>query len=212
MRKKRIVFSLVGAFITIIFLLMTNYLTTPTYFWSINPIYAILLYWLITAYFISGGRYKIFSIAAALISIAYLATINYMASPIHPWFLYAAFPILWWPITQYAGKRVKTFSFSLMSSCSLIAYYIVLNYFVSPAYPWSLYTTFALLWWPIILYFSKNKKPFTLSIVGMVLITIFFIATNIINSPNVIWAVYPIFLALWWPLMTYYFTYSKVNR
>lgn len=208
MTKIKVAFSFVAALMIIIFLGTINYLTTPNDYWSFYPICAIL-YWPVTVYYISKKRYKMFSIVGAFISIALLAINNYINYPEHPWFLYATMPILWWPITQCVGKWRETFSFSLVSSSCLIAYYILLNYYISPAYPWSIYTTFTFLWWPIIMYFGRKKKMFALSIIGTMLFSIFFIIVNIISSPQVIWAIYPIFAVLWWPLVTYFFFYLK---
>jgi hypothetical protein len=36
-----------------------------------------------------------------------------------------------------------------------------------------------------------------------------FIAVNFFTTPNRIWAVYPIFALIWWPLSIYYFVYLK---
>jgi hypothetical protein len=35
-----------------------------------------------------------------------------------------------------------------------------------------------------------------------------FIVVNIVTTPHNIWAVYPIFAFIWWPLATYYFIYK----
>ncbi len=209
MGKRTVAFSIAGASMTLLFLIITNHLTSPYYAWSIYPIFAIV-YWPICTYCISKKQYKLLSIIGALITIVFFATINYTTSPIHPWFLYTALPILWWPIIQYSGKWAKTFSFSVISSCIFIVYYIFLNYLISPSYPWSIYTTFTFIWWPIAVYFVKNRKPFILAIISTLLISTFFILVNLISSPSNIWAVYPIFMILWWPLVIYYFKVRKV--
>ena len=47
------------------------------------------------------------------------------------------------------------------------------------------------------------------SLCGALLSSALFIAVNIITTPHNIWAVYPIFAFIWWPLATYYFIFRK---
>ncbi|GAF18181.1 hypothetical protein JCM19046_2741 [Bacillus sp. JCM 19046] len=44
------------------------------------------------------------------------------------------------------------------------------------------------------------------------MLSIFFVCVNYITSPATIWAVYPIFIAIWWPLSLYFFSYKKDNQ
>lgn len=145
-----------------------------------------------------------FSMASSLLIITFFITVNYLNSPIHPWFLYASFPVLWWPISLFAGKKAKTVSFSIISCITIILYYAVLNFILCPQYPWVIYLIYAIIWWPISLYFSQEKKFLGLSVAGSLITIIFFIIVNKISTPNTIWAVYPIFAVLWWPLGVFY--------
>ncbi|WP_237446514.1 hypothetical protein [Shimazuella alba] len=65
------------------------------------------------------------------------------------------------------------------------------------------------LWWPISVYYAKRNNYFGLSITASLLTIFFFISVNSISSPQVVWAVYPIFIILWWPLSMYYYSYQK---
>jgi len=58
-------------------------------------------------------------------------------------------------------------------------------------------------------YFGSRKKYFALSIWGAGITIIFFAYINYMNTPNVIWAVYPVFAILWWPLSLYFFKVRK---
>ncbi|QUI24387.1 hypothetical protein HZI73_19720 [Vallitalea pronyensis] len=208
MRKSTVIFSGIGAFLTISFLIIINHITTPDNQWSMYPSF-VIVFWPIIVYYIAMKKYKGLSLVSALILILFLVIINYETSPVHPWFLYASYPILWWPILMYAGKWRKKLSFAIVSSGSLIAYYVVLNVILTPGYPWFIYTTFTFLWWPIIHYFVLTKKLMTFSVMSSLLTSVFFIIVNQVSTPHVIWAIYPVFVVLWWPLVVYCFSYLR---
>ncbi len=208
MRKSTIIFSCIGAFLTISFLITINTIINPDNQWSMYPSF-VIIFWPIIIYHFAMKKYKALSLVSAVMLVFFLGIINYVTSPVHPWFLYPAYPILWCPILMYAGRWRKKISFAIVSSGSLIAYSVVLNVILSPGYPWFIYTTFVLLWWPIIQYFVTTKKFMAFSIVGSILVSVFFIIVNWISTPHVIWAIYPIFVVLWWPLVVYCFGYLR---
>ncbi|MGE7842777.1 permease prefix domain 1-containing protein [Lysinibacillus sp. NPDC093712] len=55
---------------------------------------------------------------------------------------------------------------------------------------------------------SMAKLNLEFSLWGSGLITAFFIFINLYYTPNTIWAIYPIFAILWWPL-SMYFVWSR---
>ncbi|MDD1501348.1 permease prefix domain 1-containing protein [Lysinibacillus sp. CNPSo 3705] len=55
---------------------------------------------------------------------------------------------------------------------------------------------------------NMSKLNLEFSIWGSGLIIVFFIFINLYYTPNIIWAIYPIFAILWWPL-TMYFVWSR---
>ncbi|MFJ8087963.1 permease prefix domain 1-containing protein [Lysinibacillus sp. Ag94] len=55
---------------------------------------------------------------------------------------------------------------------------------------------------------NMSKLNLEFSIWGSGLIIAFFIFINLYYTPNIIWAIYPIFAILWWPL-TMYFVWSR---
>ena len=94
-------------------------------------------------------------------------------------------------------------------STLIILYYVLLNLLLSPGYPWSIYPIFVVLWWPLSLYHVRKRTYFKFSLYASLLLIVFFITVNAVSSPTVIWAVYPIFCVLWWPLSMYYFYYRR---
>ena len=199
---------LLGAFIAA-YCIAINLWLTPHHFWAIHPIFA-ALWWPLSLYFTGKGDYKKFSIAGALLTIAYLIGCNLLSTS-YPWALYACFPVIGWPLSMVLGKRLGAFTFSVVGSISALAWYGVLNLRLEPSSPWIIFVAFPLLWWPLSVYFSGRHRPHIYAVVMSALSIVFFIAVNIIYSPGAVWAFYPAFALLWWP-MTLLFARKKAWR
>jgi hypothetical protein len=209
MKKHHIGFATFGSLMTILFLYVVNRITSPEYLWFIYPTFLLLL-WPITLLLVTRGKHKLYAIICSLMIISLFLVNNfYFSDNSHPWFLYPSYFILWWPITLFVGKRSKTLTFAVLASVSTILYYSLLNFALSPEYPWAIYPTFLVLWWPISLYFARKKNYFGFSLAGSSLTALFFIVVNVVSTPEYIWAVYPIFLIFWWPLSMYYYSERK---
>ncbi|KQL51227.1 hypothetical protein AN964_19735 [Heyndrickxia shackletonii] len=208
MHKYDLIFASIGSLISILFFILVNYLTSPSHIWFIYPVFFLLL-WPVSVYFIKKREYKIHSLCISIIIILYLFLTNFLYSPSHPWALYAFYPIIWWPIMVIFENARKTISLGLIGSFITIVYYSILNLVISSGYPWAIYPAFIVLWWPLALYHAKHKKFFQFSISSSLFISVFFIIVNMVSSPNEIWAVYPIFAVLWWPLSMYYYYFKR---
>jgi hypothetical protein len=204
MKNKQANFAAAGSLMCILFFIIVNQITSPHDLWSIYPSFAVL-HWPLTMYFLARGNIKPYSLVTSLLVVAFLIIENRLHYPEHPWFLYASYPILWWPIIMYLGKNAKTLSIAVIGSLFTIVYYSMLNATLSPQYPWVIYPAFAVLWWPLSIYFVKKKDYWGYSIWASILIIVFFVFSNAVSSANTIWAVYPIFAVLWWPLSIYYY-------
>jgi len=153
--------------------------------------------------------YKQYSIVCSAFIITFLIVENYIYAPDHLWFVYAIYPIIWWPILMYLDEKAKTLKTALIGCASTIIYYTILNMIVSPHYPWAIYPAFLVIWWPLALYHAQRKTFVAFSVTATILISIFFITVNVVSSPSVIWAIYPIFVTLWWPLSMYFYVYKR---
>lgn len=193
---------------SIIFFMLVNYLTSPQYLWFVYPSFVLLL-WPVGLYCMKKGKHKLLSLLYSAIIIIFLITENVLYSPEYPWVLYAIYPILWWPILLILGSRAKRMTTAWIGSISIILYYLALNAFLSPGYPWVIYPAFVVLWWPLSLYHAQKKTYYKFSLHASFLIIVFFSLVNFVSSPHTIWAVYPIFCVLWWPLSMYYFVYKR---
>ncbi|MFA9381540.1 MAG: hypothetical protein ACERKO_10830 [Acetanaerobacterium sp.] len=151
----------------------------------------------------SRGYTIAFSIVGSLITILFFAFINFSTGVRFPWFIFPSYAVLWWPILTILIGRRSMKMLSLFGSLITIALLVVLNYLTSWGYPWFLFPSFAILWWPVAMFFgSGNKKIF--SVVGSIVMIAFFIITNFVTSPSVIWFYYPVFSVIWWPLSEFF--------
>jgi hypothetical protein len=146
-------------------------------------------------------------VAGVLLTIAFLISSNLLSSS-YPWALYACFPVVFWPIAMYLGKRMGGMFFSVLASACIIAWYGTLNLLLEPQSPWVIFVAFAVLWWPLSVFFYGRRCPHTYAAVMSTLSIAFFAAVNIIYSPGALWAHYPAFAIVWWPL-TMMFARSK---
>jgi len=206
--KHYISFSVVGSLMTMLFLGIVNYSTTPNEIWFVYPCLLLLL-WPITLYFMSKKLYKQYAVICSTMVIAFLIIENLLYSPQHLWFIYAIYPIIWWPIIMFLEEKAKSMNIALIGCASTIIYYSIINFIMSPQYPWAIYPAFLIIWWPLSLYHAKKKSFVAFSVYASIHISIFFIIVNIVFSPSVIWAIYPIFLVLWWPLSMYFYVYKR---
>lgn len=208
MKKVVIDFISLGSLMTGIFLFIVNMITTPHTIWFIYPCIFLLL-WPGMLYFAYRNQLKTYSVITSFVIILTLFIINMMQTPDILWFLYPAYPIIWWPILIYLGRRAGEFSVSLTGAIVTIIYYGLLNMIISPEYVWFIYPSFAVIWWPLTIYHVKRKSFVSYSVWASVLISLFFITVNMVTTPNEIWAIYPIFSILWWPLSMYFFVYKR---
>lgn len=208
MKKFHTDFAVAGSVMSIIFFMIANFLTSPHTLWFIYPTFVMLL-WPIGLYCANNRKFKHLSIFCSGLLITFLIAENLIDSPQYPWSLFAIYPILFWPILTCLGKYAKTLTVALIGSMSIILYYTVLNMILSPQYIWAIYPAFAVLWWPLSVYHMRNKTYFLFSIHASLLTIVFFTTVNAITTPHTIWAVYPIFCVLWWPLIMYYYVYKR---
>lgn len=208
MKKYDFGFAVAGSVMCILFFVIVNILTSSNHPWAIYPSFAILI-WPIVMYCLGKMSRKLFSIFVSGLVVIFLSVVNYLYTPEHFWVLYAVFPLIWWPILVSLGNKAGSMVVAWIGCGSTILYYIDLNVLLSPGYPWAIYPAFAVLWWPLCIYHAKKKSYFAFSIQASLLISAFFITVNIVSSLYTIWAVYPIFCVLWWPLSMYYYVYKR---
>ncbi|MFT8316837.1 MAG: hypothetical protein ABF651_01040 [Sporolactobacillus sp.] len=189
-----------ASILTGIFLIAVNLLTHGPALW-IND--AIILFLLSLIGWYRGTAQKIYSLFISLVFIAACLINNWIESSDVLWTLYVLPAALMIPVSVFLKKRLGQRLISLLGASMLIGYYIMINVWYSPVFPWSLLTTFAILWWPFACWFGKRIRLF--AVLSAVMITLTVSLVNYLVTPQTIWAVYPIFVILWWPLSVYDF-------
>lgn len=105
-----------------------------------------------------------------------------------------------------AGRTGLALAFSVWGAVITAAFFVFINLYCTPGVIWFVYPVFAVLWWPLTMFFHwrrlKYDKPsgFGYSVCGFALILGLFLFINFYCTPDVIWFVYPVFGAFWWPL------------
>lgn len=196
-------FALAGSALTITFLAVVTMQNSPGHLWFLYSVLP-LAWWPVACYASTRKKSRWMSLVGSALSIAWLVSLNYIESPAHPWFLYACYPFLWWPIVIYSGRKAGTLAFSLVCSAITIAYYAALNLLLAPGYPWAIYPAFAILWWPLSMFFARRKEWLGYSFAGSLWTITFFLTVNLVSSPSFLWAIFPVFAVLWWPLSMYF--------
>lgn len=186
------------------FLVALNFFLTPMLDWSIYPCIALLL-WPLSMYFVYRQNLKQFAWFTSLVFLILLTVINLRETPDVLWVLYAAYPLVFWPVFTMLGRRAYTMTAAVIGAVVTSLYYALLNIAFSPDAPWVIAIIFAVGWWPLSLYHARKRSFFTYSVQASIWVSAFMIGMNWAFSPSVIWAIYPIFAVVWWPLSMYFF-------
>lgn len=201
--RRVVAFSLCGSALTIAFLAALNMQTSPVHPWFLHTVFP-LVWWPVSVYFAGRGRAKVLSVVGSVLTTAWLVAENLLFSPGHWWFLYALWPILLWPVVMFSGRRAGTQWFANLLAALTVVYYGALNVLVSPGHPWAIYPAFAVLWWPMSLFFARRKWWLGFSVAGALLVTAFFVTVNLVTSPGYLWLIYPVFAVAWWPMPLFF--------
>ncbi|MCC2251351.1 MAG: hypothetical protein ACQEWU_06820 [Bacillota bacterium] len=207
MKKIDLAFLVTGSVMTIIFLFIVNMLTSVEHIWFMYPAVVMLVFPL-GLYCYKQKKQTLFAIITSTLLLILLIIEN-RSTPTYPWVSYTVIPLVYWPILVFLGAKAKTLRVAVVGSGVAILYYFLLNVIVSPHTPWVIFPAFAVLWWPLSVYHVRRSTYFTFSLHASLLLCLFFIMVNIIYSPGTIWAIYPIFAILWWPLSLYFFVYKR---
>ena len=196
--KKFKAFSIAGSVLITVFFVLVNYITSPGYPWFIYPTFAVW-WWPMAMYIAGAKKYKLFSVTASIYTIAFFLTVNLVSSPKVMWFIYPAFAIVWWPMSQIICGAKKYRLYSVVASLYFIGFLALVNYLTSPGYMWFYYPAYAVAWWPLSMFLLKKNLYRAYSLI-MTLATVAYLAIiNLLNTPDYMWFQYTIFYLLWWP-------------
>lgn len=109
-----------------------------------------------------------FSVWGGIITSALMIFINLYYTPHLIWFAFPVFAVAWWPLISFfywserKSGRSKAFPQSVAGFLLIFALLLFTNFYYSPRIIWFVYPTFAVIWWPIAMFFKwlrrKNKE------------------------------------------------------
>ena len=105
-----------------------------------------------------------FSVWGGILLTAFFAFLNFYYSPTNIWFVYPLFATLWWPLSMFAlwerqkSGRKMAFPYSVAGAALIIALVLFMNLYYTPHTIWFVYPTFAVIWWPVSLYFYRLRQ------------------------------------------------------
>ena len=170
--------------------------------------------WLVYAAVISKHRLSFpFAAANAALLAAYFVLVHRFITPdVHPWYWYTFFPLLCWPAA--AALKETALKPLPVATCAtaFLLYYGALNLFLSPAVPWVLFLAYPAAG-AVIAAFCRQKRAWTTMSIWMSAAGIAcFAAINLVFTPHTVWAVYPAFAILWWPMSMVLFGRKKKDE
>lgn len=204
-------YSLTAAIMTIAYLVFVNILVSPGVWWCLYALFPLLL-WPALMYMEKLAASLPVAVIGSLAGITYYLMLNIFMSPGHPWILYLALPLVWWPVVIAFKKVAANLGFLFVSITIFIVYYGLLNIFISPGHPWSLYLIYPYAWAVIGMYYGRRRKAFALSVAATIITAAFMSVINLIYTPGTIWAIFPVFAIMWWPLSLYFFKVRGKRR
>ena len=140
-----------------------------------------------------------FAAVHALLLGGYCVFMHHVFTPAaHPWFWYAFFPLALWVYAAVLKRRAYAPKAALAAAAVFLAYYGALNLLLSPAVPWVLFLTAPAAAAVIGASYRGRALPLALYITAAGVL--YFAVINWAFTPHALWAVYPAFALLWWPL------------
>jgi len=193
-------FAVSGSILIAVFFVLVNLITSQRFPWAIFPIYAVI-WWPMSMLLCGAKRYKLYAVAASLLTAAFFYVVNMVTSPNSVWFIYPVFAVLWWPLSVIICGAKKYKLYSIISTLYTIAFFLIVNLITSPQYLWFYYPAFALIWWPLSMLFARKKTIKLYSVIMSICLVGFLALINLLNTPGVMWFQLTIFYFLWWPVV-----------
>jgi hypothetical protein len=122
--------------------------------------------------------------------------------------------------TQLLKSRNLNLSlaFSVWGGILFTSLFVFINLYYTPQTIWFVYPVFAVIWWPMSVFFhwlhlkNGNSMAFPYSVASFALITALILFINFYYTPHIIWFVYPVFAIVWWPLAMFFHWLREKSR
>lgn len=111
-----------------------------------------------------AGLSLAFSVWGALLIIALVSFVNFYCTPHVIWFVYPLFAVVWWPMAFFfhwmhmKNGKPTGLAFSVMSFCLIVGLLLFINLYYTPRVIWVVYPAFAVIWWPMALFFHRLRQ------------------------------------------------------
>ena len=167
--------------------------------------------WIIYAAGISKYRDSAgFAAINAILLAGYCVLLHRLLTPgAHAWYWYAFFPLVWWVYGTALGKKAFRPRPMAAGALLMLVYYGALNRFLSPAVPWVLFLAGPIAAAVISSVLCPKKAYVQYAVWMAAALILWFTAINLLFTPHTVWAVYPAFAILWWPLSMWLHTRGK---
>ena len=109
-------------------------------------------------------------------------------------------------------------AFSIWGGVIITALFIFINLYYTPESIWFVYPVFAVIWWPMSMFFywsrrkSGQSMAFPYSVAAFIIIIGLLLFINFYYTPHTIWFIYPAFAVVWWPIAMYFSQLRQRNR
>ena len=151
-------FSIASSIYIMFFLAVNNIVYSSSYPWIIFCVPAFIVWPLAVCFSRSIVKTPVaFALYACVVM--YYAVLNILTSPGHPWVLYIAFALSWYPFSVIFAKK-GAFGLSIFGLIWSILFFVTVNLITTPGNIWAVYPVFAVLWWPLSVYFFGSKRTF----------------------------------------------------
>ena len=167
--------------------------------------------WVIYALGISKYRDSAgFAAINAILLAGYCVLLHRLLTPgAHAWYWYTFFPLAWWVYESALGKKAFRPRPMALGALAMLVYYAALNRFLSPAVPWIVFLAGPAAVALLASVFAGTGKRLAFSVWASGALIAYVWGINLLFTPHTIWAVYPTFALLWWPLSMWLYVRGK---
>jgi hypothetical protein len=105
-----------------------------------------------------------FSVWGGILVTALFLFINFYYTPRIIWFVYPVFAVAWWPMSvffRWVGHRSGhsvAFPYAVASFILIMGLLLFINFYYTPRIIWFVYPAFAVIWWPIAVFFHRLRQ------------------------------------------------------
>ncbi len=184
----------------VVMIVTINLLTSPGFLWCIFPVFGIA-WWPLSVYFSQKRNPLAYALCGAALLIGlFLATYLLTSPGAHPWFLYPALGVVWWPLSVWgAGKDARVMS--IAGGLTVIATLLTINLMTSPSFLWFWYPAFFMLWWPLSVLLGKRANTMAFALGSAVAGSLFLLVMHAIQTPAATpWYLFVLLPLFWWPV------------